>query len=80
MGEKRSVTVRNNASKGTQFTSWRACADCVSHEKALESDYVSENLSSWIDLIWGCKQNDPESINVFHPLSYEGAIGTILRK
>jgi hypothetical protein len=43
--------------------------------KALESDFVSQNLPAWIDLIWGCKQRDPESLNVFHPLSYEGSIG-----
>lgn len=26
-------------------------------------------------MIWGCKQQDPEALNAFHPLSYEGAIG-----
>ncbi|KAI5118373.1 hypothetical protein M0805_008701 [Coniferiporia weirii] len=46
----------------------------IEHRKALESDFVSENLPAWIDLIWGCKQCDADSLNVFHPLSYEGSI------
>ncbi|KAG7089658.1 hypothetical protein E1B28_011318 [Marasmius oreades] len=46
----------------------------IMNRKALESDYVSENLPQWIDLIWGCKQRDADSLNVFHPLSYEGSI------
>ncbi|KAJ7720932.1 beach-domain-containing protein [Mycena metata] len=46
----------------------------IMNRKALESAYVSENLPAWIDLIWGCKQRDPASLNAFHPLSYEGSI------
>ncbi|RDB25611.1 Beige 1 [Hypsizygus marmoreus] len=46
----------------------------VQNRRALESSFVSEHLPTWIDLIWGCKQRDPESLNVFHPLSYEGSI------
>jgi Beige/BEACH domain len=48
------------------------------HCQALESPYASEHLPAWIDLIWGSKQRDPESLNVFHPLSYEGSIGMLL--
>ncbi|KAG8690949.1 hypothetical protein FRC11_007896 [Ceratobasidium sp. 423] len=44
------------------------------HRQALESELVSRGLPSWIDLIWGHKQRDPASLNVFHPLSYEGTI------
>ncbi|KAF8327734.1 beach-domain-containing protein [Cantharellus anzutake] len=44
------------------------------HRQALESEYVSRNLPTWIDLIWGCRQKDVASCNVYHPLSYEGAI------
>ena len=31
------------------------------HRKALESDYVSQNLHYWIDLIWGVKQRGAEA-------------------
>ncbi len=48
------------------------------NRRALESDYVSRNLPAWIDLIWGCKQRDPDALNVFHPLSYVGSIGRCL--
>lgn len=47
------------------------------NREALESPFVSSQLHLWIDLIFGFKQNGVEaikSLNVFHHLSYNGAI------
>lgn len=50
---------------------------CKYLRKTLESEYVSQKINNWIDLIYGFKQQGPaavQSMNIFFPLTYENAI------
>ena len=37
--------------------------------EALESNYVSQNLNTWIDFIFGYKQRDQDAINCLNTFS-----------
>ena len=43
------------------------------HRQALESSHVKQEISHWIDLVFGFKQRGSaavEAVNVFHPATY----------
>jgi len=52
--------------------------DCIEQSRAaLESEYVSQHLHHWIDLIFGFKQKGKAATkadNLFYYLTYEGAV------
>ena len=37
--------------------------------EALESNYVSQNLNTWIDFIFGYKQRDQDAVNCLNTFS-----------
>ncbi|TPP61474.1 Lysosomal-trafficking regulator [Fasciola gigantica] len=50
---------------------------CLVCRAALESDYITNTLPGWIDLMFGYKQTGrraKEALNLYHPYTYFGAI------
>eukprot|EP01137_Pigoraptor_chileana_P021867 Opistho-2@86107 len=75
LGVRQDKTVVNNVA----LPPWaRDAHDFTSKlREALESDYVSESIHAWIDLIFGCKQRGDAAVkadNLFYYLTYEGAV------
>ena len=75
---KLDLGVRSNGKRvdEAKLPNWASSAEdfLKKNRQALESDYVSNNLHLWIDLIFGSKQRSFEDFNVFHPLTYEGSV------
>jgi WD40 repeat protein len=62
-----------------ELPTWASSAEDFvrKHKEALESEYVSQHLHEWIDLIFGFKQQGPEAVkalNVFYYCTYEGKV------
>eukprot|EP00347_Sterkiella_histriomuscorum_P003989 403362173 len=70
--------VRSNGKRvdDAKLPNWAHSAEdfLQKNRQALESEYVSNHLHLWIDLIFGCKQRSIDDFNLFHPLTYEGSV------
>ncbi|XP_065193649.1 neurobeachin-like protein 1 [Sycon ciliatum] len=68
-----------NAVNNVELPPWAESAEDFirKHREALESDYVSDHLHEWIDLIFGYKQRGEaavDALNIFFYCTYEGAV------
>mmetsp|Transcript_32207 Transcript_32207/g.44173 ORF Transcript_32207/g.44173 Transcript_32207/m.44173 type:complete len:1891 (+) Transcript_32207:3429-9101(+) len=77
------ITQDNEIVDDVELPPWASTAEefVRINAQALESDYVTQNLHHWIDLIFGYKQRGPESVeanNVFFYLTYYGAVNHYL--
>ena len=70
----------NRAVEDFEYPKWsknNASLFIIKNRLALESDFVSENLNDWVDLIFGYKQKGSEAekaANLFFDFTYEGTI------
>lgn len=75
---KLDLGVRSNGKKvdSVKLPKWARTPSkfLTKQREALESDYVSQNLHLWIDLIFGIKQDSIEDNNVFHPCTYQNKV------
>ena len=80
--------VNDKSISNVRLPKWAAdnCPDCPGIEfvyqmrKALESDFVSDKIDEWIDLIWGYKQRGEkahEALNTYPPIFYEDIWKTV---
>ena len=74
------IEINDNNEIDFEYPKWskdNANLFIIKNRLALESDFVSENLNDWIDLIFGYKQRGAEAekaTNLFFDFTYEGTV------